>query len=406
MPYSPRLLSIEDEAGARRAILAIGSDPAGAERMAAKMVRRLVHLTGVPCRVANILKQEMLALGGDAAVARGTVACSVPSTDVILIGSLKKIRQLGQRLGHQPFGLPALALELERLLSALDLPPTVLLGRSCRLELDRPRIMGILNVTPDSFSDGGRFRSLDSALSQGLAMAAEGADLIDVGGESTRPGSRDVSAEEELDRVLPVVEALRRELDIPLSIDTTKSVVAGQAVAAGVEFVNDISGLQFDPAMARTVSESGAGLFLMHTRNRPETMQQDTRYNDLVGEVLAALETSLGEARAAGIAEERLAIDPGIGFGKSAEGNLEILRRLREFHSLGRPLLLGTSRKSFIGKVLNQVDPSTRLHGTVATVALGVERGAQIFRVHDVGPAREAALMAWAISRGERSEPN
>lgn len=404
MSYSPRILWVEDEPAARRLILGIGTDPAGAMRMAGKMVRRLVHLKDVPCRSANILKQEMLALGGDAAVARGTVGCAIPATDVILIGSLKKLRQLCERLGHQPFGLPELATDLTRLLSSLDAPPLVLRGRSCCLQLDRPRIMGVLNVTPDSFSDGGRFRSLDSGLRQGAALAAEGADLIDIGGESTRPGAPEVSPEEELDRVLPIIEALRRELDLPLSIDTSKSMVARAAITAGAEFVNDISGLQFDPEMARTVAESGAGLFVMHTRGRPETMQKDTRYPDLVGDVLASLDSSLDQARAAGIDEEKLAIDPGIGFGKSVEGNLEILRRLREFHSLGRPVLLGTSRKGFIGKVLGQSDPGERLYGTVATVALGVERGAQIFRVHDVRPAREAALMAWAVISGDHSE--
>jgi dihydropteroate synthase len=397
MPFAPRLLWVEDEAEARREILRVGSDPAGVERMAAKMVRRLVKLTGVPCRAANVLKQEMLALGGDAAVARGSVACAVAETDVILIGSLKKLRQLCRRLTRQPFGLADLSGQLAGLLQNLDRQPRVLVGRRCRLNLDRPLIMGILNVTPDSFSDGGRYDCLERALARGREMAEEGVDLIDVGGESTRPGAPAVSAEAELERVTPVIEALRRELGLPLSVDTNKAVVARAAVAAGADFINDISGLRFDAQMAAAAAESGAGLFLMHTRGRPGQMQQDTAYHDLVGEVIAYLRQSLAEALAAGVAEDKLAVDPGIGFGKSPEGNLEILRRLREFHSLGRPLLLGTSRKSFIGKVLAQPDPDRRLYGTLSTVALGVERGAKIFRVHDVRPAKEAALMAWAV---------
>ena len=404
MPFAPRLLIVEDEADARREILRVGADDAGVERMAAKMVRRLVKLTGVPCRSANILKQEMLALGGDAAVARGSVSCAVSETDVILIGSLKKLRLLCRRLTSQPFGLADLSGELDGLLMNIDKPARTLAGRNCRLELDRPLIMGVLNVTPDSFSDGGRFESLEKALQRGREMAREGADLIDVGGESTRPGSAAVSTQLELDRVAPVIEGLRRELDLPLSVDTNKAAVARGAMAAGGDFINDISGLQFDPEMASAAAETGAGLFLMHTRGRPEEMQRDTRYRDLIGEIIAYLRGSVDAALAAGVARDKLAVDPGIGFGKSPEGNLEILRRLREFQTLDYPLLLGASRKGFIGKVLDQPVPEMRLYGTLATVALGVERGAGIFRVHDVRPARETALMAWAVCRGEIPE--
>lgn len=404
MAFTPRPLWIEEEADARRELLKIGTDPAGVERMAAKMLRHLVKVPAVPCRAANILKQEMLALGGDAAVARGTVACSLPETDVVLIGSVKKLRLLCRRLSHQPFGLPALGEELARLLGYLDHPPRVLSGRSCRLDLSRPRIMGILNVTPDSFSDGGRYRLPDQALERGRRLVQEGADLIDVGGESTRPGAPPVGLQEELDRVLPVVELLAREIDFPLSVDTYKSAVAKAALAAGASFVNDVSGLRFDPDMAAVVASAGAGLFLMHTRGTPQAMQHDTAYADLVGEVTAYLEEGISRAVAAGVPTEAIAVDPGIGFGKSVEGNLEILRRLREFHSLGRPLLLGTSRKGFIGRVLNQAAPQERLFGTLATVAMGVERGAAIFRVHDVRAARETALMTWAICRQELPE--
>ena len=266
--------------------------------------------------------------------------------------------------------------------------------------------MGILNVTPDSFYDGGRHTGVEAALVRARQLAAEGADLIDIGGESTRPGAVAVSVEEELERVVPVVERLQRDLPLPLSVDTSKSAVARAAIAAGADFVNDISGLTFDPEMAAAVAAGGAGLFLMHTRGRPETMQAETRYDDLVGEVGAWLAGQLAVAEAAGIPRQNLAIDPGIGFGKGVAGNLELLRRLGEFHRFGRPLLLGTSRKSFIGRVLGQSDPAQRLAGSLATIALGVAQGAQLFRVHDVAPSREAALIAWAVARGEayRSE--
>jgi len=273
-------------------------------------------------------------------------------------------------------------------------------GRRCRIDLDRPRLMGVLNVTPDSFSDGGRFLAVDAALRHARRLAAEGADLIDVGGESTRPGAPEVSEQEELDRVLPVIEALRRDVPLPLSVDTTKSAVARAAVAAGADFVNDISGLTFDPAMAAAVAECDAGLVIMHTRGRPATMQADIRYHDLVGEVLGSLRASREVALAAGIAPQRIAVDPGIGFGKDVAGNLELLRRLADFAALGCPLLLGTSRKSFIGRVLGQDDPQRRGVGTLATVALGVAAGAMLFRVHEVAAAREAAQMAWAVCQG------
>lgn len=263
-------------------------------------------------------------------------------------------------------------------------------------------MMGVLNVTPDSFSDGGSYLTVDAALAHARQLMEEEADLIDVGGESTRPGAPPVGTQEELDRVLPVIEALHREIAVPLSIDTTKSVVATAAVAAGAEFVNDVSGLTFDPAMAGSVAASGAGLFAMHTRGRPATMQAETRYVDVVDEVREALRRSVASAVAAGVAPERIAIDPGIGFGKDVPGNLELLRRLSEFSVLGRPILLGTSRKSFIGRVLGQNDPLKRQAGTLATVVLGVAAGARLLRVHEVGPAREAALTAWAVCQGAR----
>lgn len=278
--------------------------------------------------------------------------------------------------------------------------PEYLAGKTVRLELDSPCIVGILNVTPDSFSDGGRFCSTASALEQGRRMAREGAAMIDVGGESTRPGAASISVQEELDRVIPVVEALHRELDLALSIDTTKSAVAAEAVASGVEFVNDISGLTFDAQMATVVARSGAGLIVMHTRGKPETMQQTTHYNDVVNEVSAALRWSLDRAADAGISRDKIAIDPGIGFGKDVSGNLELLRRTASLTELGAPIMLGTSRKGFIGRVLGQDNPADRLAGTLATIALGFAGGARLFRVHDVADAYQAALMAQAVCRG------
>ena len=258
-------------------------------------------------------------------------------------------------------------------------------------------MMGVLNVTPDSFFDGGRYADVISVVQQGLKMEDEGARILDIGGESTRPGSQPVSVEEELARVIPVIEELRSKTVLPISIDTTKADVAAAAVAAGANFVNDISGLHFDSEMASVVAESGAGLFVMHTSGRPEVMQQQTDYSDIVAEVMSGLQQSIESAVSAGVEKSCLAVDPGIGFGKTAEGNLELIHQLDSFHQLHCPVLLGTSRKSFIGAILDRDDPDERLFGTLATVAAGVERGVQIFRVHDVRPARDAALVAWAI---------
>lgn len=275
-----------------------------------------------------------------------------------------------------------------------------LCGRDCKIDLNLPVIMGILNVTPDSFSDGGSYLSTDAALAQTLEMTGAGAALIDIGGESTRPGAPEVSVQDEIDRVVPAIERIRQETDVPISIDTTKSEVALAAMAAGANFINDISGLTFDSRMAQVAAETDAGLFLMHTRGRPQDMQADTEYADLVGEVMAFLQNSIACAKNAGIPLERIAVDPGIGFAKSAEGNLTLMAALPRLHELGCPVLLGTSRKSFIGKILQRAEPKDRVFGTLATVALGVGAGVQIFRVHDVGPSRDAALVAWAVREG------
>ena len=269
-----------------------------------------------------------------------------------------------------------------------------------RLNLQVPCIVGILNVTPDSFSDGGRFCSVAKALEQARSMACEGAALIDIGGESTRPGAQPVSEAEELVRVMPVIDTLARELALPLSIDTTKSAVAAAAVASGVEFVNDISGLTYDPQMADFVAASGAGLIVMHTRGKPESMQRNTDYDDVVGDVVSSLQKSILCAEQAGVARDKIAIDPGVGFGKDTVGSLELLRQMATLSKLGRPVMLGTSRKRFIGQVLGQQVPADRLIGTLATLALGYAGGARMFRVHDVAAARQTVLMAQAVCDG------
>ena len=394
-----RHLSLDRPGEIQRELDRIGVDPVGIARMLPKLEFMPVLLPNVRPAAANIIKQEMLSLGADAAVARGSVACSIESTDVLLIGSHKQLNSLCHKLKLQPFGLSAIAEELTALLHSMTSSPAYWQTAQRRIPLDRPLIMGILNVTPDSFSDGGRFIDPERAVEHALQLEAEGADIIDLGGESTRPGSPAVTDNEELNRILPVLERLAGRLRIPLSVDTWKSSVAVAALAAGAEIINDISGFSFDPAMAEVAATSGAGAVLMHTRGTPQTMQQNTSYKDLMGEIAVGLAASARRACLAGLAPEQIVLDPGIGFGKDIQGNLEILRRLNEFTSLGYPLLVGSSRKAFIGKLLGKPASGERLFGTAATVALAVAGGARILRVHDVAAMSDVARMAEAICR-------
>jgi dihydropteroate synthase len=268
------------------------------------------------------------------------------------------------------------------------------------------RLMGILNVTPDSFSDGGRFLETEAAIAHGCELVAEGAQIVDVGGESTRPGAEPVAAAEELARVQPVIAGLAAAMSSmsthpQISIDTSKASVARAALAAGASLVNDVSAFRADPEMAGLVADSGADCCLMHMLGEPRTMQRDPQYNDVVDDVKAFLEERLAFAVREGVSEQRVLLDPGIGFGKTVAHNLELLRRLDELLPLGRPILIGTSRKSFLGRLLADRPASARLAGTVATNVLAFERGASVFRVHDVAPLHEALAVA-AATLGER----
>jgi dihydropteroate synthase len=376
----------------------IGVDPYGINAMAPKTRQVNILLMAQSCKVANILKQEMLSLGADAAVARGSVSCSVKATDVLLMGTVKQIRALAAKIEKQPFGLDSISRDLPVLLDRMSQDRYIL--KTARREIvlgERTLIMGVLNVTPDSFSDGNLYLDRQKAVERGLQMADEGADMIDIGGESTRPGSQSVATRREIARVVPVVESLAGKLSIPISVDTTKSTVARKTLAAGAEIINDISALSDDNKMTSVVREASAALILMHRRGKPENMQTGNLvYDDLMGEIIAYLRKALQKAVTAGIGRNQMVADPGIGFGKTYEDNCKIINKLEELKVLGLPVLAGTSRKAFIGKITGG-EPVQRMEGTAATVAAAIMNGCHIVRVHDVAAMKKVAAMTDAI---------
>lgn len=266
----------------------------------------------------------------------------------------------------------------------------------------RTWIMGVINITPDSFSDGGRYFDKDKALERGFQLIEEGSDIIDIGGESTRPGSEPISPEEEIGRVVPLITALRKRTDTLISIDTTKSEVAQAALDAGADIINDISALRFDPRMAPLVAEEDVPVILMHMKGTPKTMQVNPTYEDVLLEVKAFLEESIDKAQASGIKKEKIIIDPGIGFGKRLKDNLVLINNLHMLEELERPILIGVSRKSFIGSILDS-PPEERLEGTIASAVLSVIHGAHILRIHDVSSVKKAVRVAEAIMREDVS---
>lgn len=390
-----RCLEIKSIERANAEMVRSGVDPSGARIMAPKQFHYNLKATGLTPAQANVIKQEMLSLGGEAAVAKGAASCSIAESDAILSGTLKQYRLLVEKLKYQSFSLPDVGRAIGEALDNIAKRSFLLKGRTREWTLGKKTlIMGILNVTPDSFSDGGLFFDKEAAIDRALKMTEDGADWIDIGGESTRPGAGPVPVEEELKRIMPVAEALSK-MGIAFSVDTSKAGVADEALKAGAEAINDVSALS-DPAMAEVCARHKASVILMHMRGTPKDMQKDTAYKDLVGEVFAYLSGRVDHAVDSGIERERIMIDPGLGFGKSKEGNLEMIARLREFTSLGLPILVGPSRKSFIGAITGAKEPE-RLSGTLAASTAAVINGASALRVHDVKEAREAAAIADAV---------
>lgn len=402
--FGARVIEWDHPSEIAREIERTESDPEGVGIMTRKGRVFPVRLSGVSLKASPLLKQEMLSVGGDAAHARGIADHSVASSSVVLLANWGQYRRVLPKLARQPFGLAELAGEVDRALRRYVAHGvrTVRLAHGSLTLGDRPRVMGVVNVTPDSFSDGGRHLEPPAAIERALALAAEGASVIDVGGESTRPGATVVSPEEEWRRVGPVLEGLRGRLAVPVSIDTRHAEVAARAIEAGADLVNDVEGLRAE-AMRRVVARTGAGAVVLHMRGTPATMQADLDYGELRGDVFRALAEATDAAVRDGVAPEQILIDPGLGFGKSAEQSLELLTHAGELRSLGYPVVIGASRKSFLGALAGGTGPADRLEAGLAAAVIAAERGVALVRAHDVGPTvRALALVAAAARQAAR----
>ena len=413
-----RVIRLDTAAAVRTEMEKIGSDPRGIDIMVPKGLFFTLKVENVKYAAASIIKQEMLAKGGEAALGESVYFGGERRTGLLLMGTRRHYRRLLAKLRIQPLqSLQRLGKEIEEALrcyEGVERGSVTMAKREFRWG-ERTYVMGVINVTPDSFSGDGILKdesaggesAVAAAVALGLRQVEQGADILDVGGESTRPGSSPVPLEEELRRVLPVVRRLAQETDVPISIDTYKAAVAEPALDAGAHLINDVWALQADPDMAALAADRGVPVILMHNRSRPKEAKVEAHlggrylgveYQDLMADVVRELRQSVDAALKAGIAGENIIVDPGIGFGKTVEQNLYLLNHLDELRVLGCPILLGTSRKSFTGYTLN-LPPEERMEGTAATVALGIARGADIVRVHDVLEMTRVARMSDAVVR-------
>ena len=383
----------------KRAMHDIQVDPYGIDIMWPKAVNYIIKLNALSNITANILKQEMLSFGAEAALARGALTGKTKKTDILLIGNLAQFKKLIDKLKSQPFGLEKLSAELKDAINNYQNNSFVVIAGRYKLNLsDKAHIMGIVNITPDSFSgDGLNNYPLSKIIDYAQKLAEDGADIIDIGGESSRPGAKPVSLKVELTRIIPVIKVLAKKVKLPISVDTYKPDIAERALDSGAVILNDISGLR-NSKMAKLASEYKAGVIIMHMKGTPLNMQKNAKYVSVVDEIIEHLDSSINIAQAAGVKREKIIIDPGLGFGKTAQQNLEILKNLSSFKTLGRPILVGPSRKSFIGKILNE-RPENRIYGSVSAVLSAVKEGAKIVRVHDVKAVKQALKIEEAIEK-------
>jgi len=398
-----RIFSFNCPNEVKRIMHDIGVDPYGAKIMLPKASTFLIRLNAVNNIASNILKQEMLALGADAAIARGALTGKTKKTDILLIGQLAQYTCLVNKLKMQPFGLRQLARELDENIKNFTKNDFVLSLKKSSLDLGkRTQIMGIINLTPDSFSSDGLYRLPSNnypelALKRAQELVASGADIIDLGGQSSRPGAKNISLKEELLRVEPVVKLLAKKIKVPISVDTTKPEVARASLEAGAQIINDICGLR-DKRMIKVVARYKAAVVIMHMLGSPANMQKIIAYDSLIEDIAAYLKKAIDSAHAGGIKPDKIIIDPGIGFGKTPAHNLEIIKHLSDFKVLGKPILIGPSRKSFIAKVLGLHSPSPA-SGSLASCVMAALHGANIVRVHDVKEVSQSLKMVEAVRK-------
>lgn len=385
MPRYPlRLVPLHAQRTTERLLTDAGVDPAGVRIITQKTDILMFQVERVTAPAANILKQQLLSLGGDAAVHRDVITGRPDSTTVYIVGDTRRLGELSGKLAYQPFGLPELGERIVTLLERLgNRPRAVSLPRGMLDLREIPIVVGILNVTPDSFSDGGLYLDPDAACDRARQMVAEGAAIIDIGGESTRPGSRSMTAREELSRVMGPLEKIAGAVNVPISIDTRSAEVARAAIEAGAAIINDISGLGHDPQMVEVAADTGAAVIVMHMQGAPETMQDDPHYDDAVSEIITWLDERTTALIARGVPREKIIVDPGIGFGKRLGDNLAIIEEIAAFHGLGFPILVGYSRKSFIGGITGR-EPAERIYGGLAALGKCLQAGVQLVRVHNV----------------------
>jgi dihydropteroate synthase len=400
------VLEVETPVDIAREIGRTDSDPEGVGIMTQKGRTFLVRLDRVPLRAAPLLKQELLAAGADSAHARGVADLTVRDTRVVMLGTVGQYRRVLPKLRRQPFLLSQVGQAIDSALHhyTSHTPRKLPTPHHPLTVGDRVRVMGIVNITPDSFSDGGRFEDSAQAIEHAATLALEGADIVDLGGESTRPGARPTSPKEEWRRVGPVLEGVLERVEVPVSIDTRHAEVARKALDAGADIINDVSGLG-SPAMRRLVARTGVPAILMHMRGTPATMQDHTRYQDLRQEVFSELGDRVDRALAGGVRPEQILLDPGLGFSKTPVQSLDLLRHVGEFRSLGFPLVVGASRKSFLGWALGGLPLEARFEASLTAAVVAALQGAEVVRVHDVQATVRAVRLVDALRHGAPVRP-
>ena len=397
-----RIRQLRTQHEAEQALTKLGAHWQGVNIMAPKALFKCIEIRGLTPLEATFLKQGILSKGGECALPMETFRGEAKEVDAILMGTHYQLFELCKRLRKQPFALKRIPEELRRALKGFEGNCSLLLKSGKKLKFGkRTRIMGVVNVTPDSFSDGGRFFDPETAIEHGLLLASQGADVLDIGGESTRPFAQPVTIDQELSRVIPVIKGLASKVKVPISIDTYHPEVAKKAIKAGATIVNDVFGLR-SKGMAQLCAKEKVPVVIMHMQGEPRNMQQDPSYVDVVGEVYDFLSAQSEAAIQAGVRPERIVIDPGIGFGKTLQHNLLLMKNVAELRSLGYPVLLGPSRKSFIAGV-TKLPVDKRLYGTLGAVCTGALSGADMVRVHDVLEARQALDIVDAI-KGVKGE--